>query len=1052
MSKPPLQRVEALFHQAAILTPEERSTFLNRECADNTELRVAVEELLRHDPGAGSTSSFLVSPIERATAEVPTVPGSRARVSESSGATFPTIPGYELLGELGRGGMGVVYKARQVGLKRVVALKMLLTGAPATAEQLARFRTEAEALARLQHPNIVQIYEVGEHDRRPFFVMEYVNGPSLAHQLDGLPQAFRSAAQLVEVLARALHAVHQCHIIHRDLKPANILLSSVISPSSLAENEGREPNEQGLKAVPKITDFGLARDLTAKQRLTQIGLAMGTPCYMAPEQARGETSALGPPTDIYALGAILYEMLTGRPPFEGASAAETISQACTAEPLSPARLRPKLPRDLEIICLKCLEKDPRKRYARASELAEDLRRFQSGEPIRARPVSLFEHIGRWCRRRPLVAALLAVCAALALSLFVTVLLYNARLRQKVEEEREQLVHLNVTLGVLELGEGNSFSALLRYTEALRLDEGNRTQERKHRMRIATVLRQSPGLVQLFVPEHTVCSAGLGSALCWAVTVADGRVVRVWDVMTGEPASPDLKHDSVVLLTAVSPDCRLLATACRDDTVRIWDISSGKPRLPPLPQGGPVARLAFHINGQMVLTRRADSVVQLWKVTTGERVALQGLAKDSLAFSTFDDDGGRVFTLAADHTGRVWNAATGEAVGTSLKIKQDVVHGAVSPDGHRVALVGADHAIRIWDVATGKPLTGPLRQSNQIIWVFFDASGDRIIAGGDEYAAQVWRVSTGEPLTPPLRHNGPVRQGRFSPDGRLVVTSSSDNTARVWDAATGEAVTPALEHNGTVNYAAFSPEGKRLITVGKDDTVRLWELTPAREPAIARPVEDVPAALVLEARSPDGRRLIKWLNHSTVQVTDAASGIPIGPPLRHGSKVTHAGFSPEGGRVVTASDDNTAQVWSADTGARLTPPLPHKGTVLHAAFDSAGERIVTASEDRTARVWDADTGEPLTPSLNHSCAVVRACFSPDGNQAITFGSDRVAHTWDLTPTDQPVPVLVLLAQVLSGSHIDEKHGLLPLERERLRAAWQKLRFDRPMLTGPAPRRR
>jgi tetratricopeptide (TPR) repeat protein len=313
---------------------------------------------------------------------------------------LPTVPGYEILRELGRGGMGVVYQARQTKLDRLVALKMILAGEYAGSEQVSRFRSEAEAVARLQHPNIVQIHEVGEHEGQPYFALEYVEGGSLAQRLAGMLPPAREAAQLVETVARAVDYAHQRGIIHRDLKPANVLLT----PDGL----------------PKITDFGLAKRLDISPGQTQSGEILGTPSYMAPEQTLGQSQVVGPAADTYALGAILYEAMTGRPPFKGETALETLEQVRSLEPVPPRRLQPKLPPDLETICLKALAKAPGQRYASARDLADDLRRFLNGEPIRARPVGLAERLWRRCRRNPVVAGLLAASLMLLIGGFAGV--------------------------------------------------------------------------------------------------------------------------------------------------------------------------------------------------------------------------------------------------------------------------------------------------------------------------------------------------------------------------------------------------------------------------------------------------------------------------------------------------------------------------------------------------------------------------------------------------------------------------------------------------------
>jgi tetratricopeptide (TPR) repeat protein len=320
---------------------------------------------------------------------------------------MPQVPGYDVLRELGRGGMGVVYEARQVQLGRRVALKMILVGNHASAAQRQRFRAEVEAVAHLQHPNVVQIHEVGEAEGLPYCALELVDGGSLADRLGGTPQPPREAAELVAVLAEAVQAAHARGFVHRDLKPANVLLT---------------PN-----GTPKIADFGLAKRLDGAPALTSTGVVLGTPCYMAPEQAAGKKE-VGPAADVYALGAILYELLTGRPPFTGTTPLDTLVLVASTEPVPPSRLRPRVPRDLETVCLKCLQKDPARRYARAQDLADDLGRYLKGEPIRARPVPAWERALKWARRRPAAAALLAVSGLAALALLLMGLAYNARLR------------------------------------------------------------------------------------------------------------------------------------------------------------------------------------------------------------------------------------------------------------------------------------------------------------------------------------------------------------------------------------------------------------------------------------------------------------------------------------------------------------------------------------------------------------------------------------------------------------------------------------------------
>jgi serine/threonine protein kinase len=404
------QRVNNLFDEALRLDTVEQTIFLEKACGGDADLLAEVQALLSHDDRARERG-FLAERVENGT-----------ETSPDRAVAGGTIGPYELINEVGRGGWGVVYKACQPRLDRLVAVKLILNEDFASPQERERFEYEAKALARLRDPHVVQVFDFGEHRGRPFLAIEYVGGGSLARKLAQAPMTGSEAARMVEVLATTLHQVHRAGIIHRDLKPSNVLLA-----------------EDGTF---KVTDFGLSKSAIEDAGRTGSGCVLGSPSYMAPEQARGDSRRVGPTSDVYALGAILYESVTGRPPFRAATSWETVQQVIHQDPIPPARLQPGLAADLGTMCLKCLEKDPARRYLGADALADDLRRFLEGRPISARPVSAAERLYRWGRRNPGVAALssalvLAVVAGLIGMTALWLVARDERSRTEIERIRAE---------------------------------------------------------------------------------------------------------------------------------------------------------------------------------------------------------------------------------------------------------------------------------------------------------------------------------------------------------------------------------------------------------------------------------------------------------------------------------------------------------------------------------------------------------------------------------------------------------------------------------------
>jgi serine/threonine protein kinase len=634
-----------------------------------------------------------------------TVPPEDSPPSDSA-RVLPTLPGYEVLEELGRGGMGAVYKARHLALHRLVALKVVLTGAHASPEERARFRREAEAVARLQHPNIVQIHDVGEHDGLPYLALEYVAGDNLAQRLQGTPWPARQAAELIETLSRAVQHAHDHGVIHRDLKPGNILLSGVRSQGSEVRDQGGVPADScplTPDPCPKITDFGLAKLLVGERfDPTQSGAILGTPSYMAPEQAAGTGRAVGPAADIYALGAILYECLTGRTPFKAATPLDTLLQVQTEEPVPPSRLQPKLPRDLETICLKCLEKEPARRYPTALALAEDLRNFQDRRPVRARPVGWTGRLSRWCRRNPVVAILLAavllVFAAGSLASTVLAVLADRRANEAAEAQSR--------------AEGESENAR-REAEAktAALEEVRQQKDRAQKelaraefVAYAFRLREAQAAIEQGRLEEgravlELCDLKLRR---WEHDHVFRQTLQLRTELWGN-AGP-------VRRVSFSPDGRRIAAAIQfgwdaqqrkplPGKVQVWDVQQEREVLSLKGHTGALTSVCYSPDGKRLVSAGDAGEIKVWDAATGKEVlALKGLT-DRAWSPCFSPDGGRI-AAGSVGTVKVWDAATGKEVRTIQGAGPGV---CFSPDGRRLASGFPGTQAKVWDAATGEEL-------------------------------------------------------------------------------------------------------------------------------------------------------------------------------------------------------------------------------------------------------------------------------------------------------------------------------------------------------------
>jgi WD40 repeat protein len=965
---------------------------------------------------------------------------------------------YELIREIARGGMGVVFAARQVSLDRMLALKMITDGPGTSTDDLRRFRLETEAVAHLDHPHIVPIYEVGEHAGHRYYSMKLVDGGTLATEAPRLRGDLREAARVVATTARAIHYAHRRGILHRDLKPSNILF----------DRQGR----------PMVADFGLARRIDAAGDLTRTGSIVGTPAYMAPEQAEGRRESVTTAVDVYGLGAILYEVLTGRPPHRGDSTLETLRKVRDEEPERPTAIDPRLPRDLETICLKCLEKPPGRRYPSAEAVADDLDRWLAGLPIAARPTTLPERGLKWARRRPTAAALVAtgIIAIAAAAFAVQQTRSVVRLDDQVREAEAKVTR---RIESESLAESEGYLDKIKTAQKAWASNDIATAQRILDACPAATRQWEWSYLEGLIHSEIRTISGHSGMSCGVAFAPSSGVfccpderggVAIWDDRSDRAITHIRGHDGFAYGVAFDREGKRLATAGSDGRVRLWDVSNGTLLHTLTGHGEWAAGVAFNRDASRLVSGGADRVVRVWNTATGAEVlALRGHTGAVLGVA-FRPDGGQIASAGLDPVIRLWNAETGREERTLPADPEATRSLAYRPDGLRLASGGADRRVRIWDIGSGNEIRGFVAASGRVDGLAFSPDGTRLATGGLDRSVTIWEAATGRELASYRGHAAPVFSVAFSPDGSRLASSGQDATVKLWDATSppearllqgggrpivglmlsrdGSIAVASAENGvmtawdvatgrqlwsssgrGVISSPVAHPEGRLVLATGGDQVVRSWDLASGTEGVVVPRVGEPVASLAI---TPDGRSIITGggepitIVHElrgkgvpnpsaprSVRIWDAATGREVRRMNGHVGSIHLVRVRPDGAQLASAGSDGTLRIWDLSTGREIHTLRGHNGAILDAAFSADSTLIASAGVDGRVRLWDVATGQERTVIAAHSGWATGVAFSPDGSRLASVGADGALRLWEASSGRE---VLTLLADTVRRTSV------------------------------------
>jgi WD40 repeat protein/serine/threonine protein kinase len=945
---------------------------------------------------------------------------------------------FRLMREVGRGGMGVVYEAEQISLGRRVALKILPFAAALDSKQLQRFKNEAQAAAHLHHTNIVPVFGVGCERGVHYYAMQFIEGHTLAAVIQELRQNvqgprtkdqgrttdetpsttdpataaaaqtgirdstldipwslgighssfFRTVANLGIQAAEALEHAHELGVVHRDIKPANLLVDGC--------------------GNLWITDFGLAH-CHSQPALTMTGDLVGTLRYMSPEQALGKRLLIDHRTDLYSLGVTLYELLTLEPDFSGRDREELLRQIAFEEPPAPHHRNKAIPKELETIILKTMEKNPEARYATAKEAADDLQRFLDQKPIQARRPTILQRASKWCRRNPLLAgALTAVVATIVLGTVVAWLLAvwalreNSRAddraaeadrqRKAVQEANEEMrqrwyaASTNLMQQAWDSGQMGRLRSLLAETE----DYPDRDFEWYYCQRLCHLE------LQTFVGHR----AGL-TALSWSpngkwlATGSGDATVRVWDVASGRCLLTLGGHTGRIGCVAWSPDGKWLASASEDTTAKIWEAIGGRLLQTLRGHGGGVYGVSWSPDGKRLVTANEDGTAKVWGTPGGRELrTIRCHSPAGCTYVSWSPDEKLLATSSADTTAKLWEADTGRLFQTLKGHTNLVTSVCWSPDSKLLATGSWEGIVRVWVAASGREVRNLQGDSLCVAW---SPDGKWLGTGGE--TATVWEGASGRQLLSLKGHAAGIMSVCWSPDGKRLATASMDGTAKVWKVAASREFLSFSGHTGQINSLPWSPDCRRLATGGIDGSVKVWDAADWR---VLLKLDGHTDGVESVAWSPNGKLLAAGCGDGTTKIWEAAGGHQLLTLKRHTQDVRCVAWSPDGKRLATGSWDGTAKIWQPGGGQEPITFRGHSTGVLSLAWSPDGRYLATSSLNGTIKVWDAASGRERFPLKGHTNWVQCVSWSPDGKRLASGRRDGTVRLWDAA-SGQGLPV-------------------------------------------------